>query len=292
MRQSLLKSDNCASAPGDEPHAWLDLLPLASAALDRDGRIAQANKAFGALVETTGCGEGRLIADLLATDDRAAFQALLAATISTPDSPRQLECALALADGRSRFVMASLAALGAKPAAPGEVLLQLTDITALKVREADLVERESRWDNALVGSSSGVWDQRLDTGKMYYSDMWRQIRGLGPGEEPPDEKTWVELLHPDDRERVLHAIERQNAGDPAFMTFDYRERHKQGHWMWIECRGACVEWNAAGQPVRIVGTDTDITERKASEQALSQIDLQRRTQEVEKASKNSKAPTL
>lgn len=258
-------------APGHEPDDWLGILPLASAILDRDGRISRFNPAFGALLEHRAACEGTRLADLLAQEDRAPFQAALAAVVATAAAKRELECSIPSTVGHCRWLLAGLAPLPASIARPHGVLLQLTDITALKEREAALAERESRWNNALVGSSSGVWDQRLDTGKMYYSDVWRSIRGLAPGEEPPDADAWVELLHPDDRERVLHAIERQNAGDPAYMTFDYRERHKLGHWMWIECRGACVEWNAEGQPVRIVGTDTDITGRKASEEALNQM---------------------
>ena len=258
-------------APDQEPDDWLGVLPLASAILDSEGRISQCNSAFAALLEQRASCDGTRLADLLAPADSAPFQAAVAAVVATAAAKRELECSIQSTAGHCRWLLASLAPLPASISGPHGVLLQLTDITTLKEREAALAERESRWNNALVGSSSGVWDQRLDTGKMYYSDVWRSIRGLAPGEEPPDAEAWVELLHPDDRERVLHAIERQNAGDPAYMTFDYRERHKHGHWMWIECRGACVEWNAEGQPVRIVGTDTDITGRKASEEALNQM---------------------
>ncbi|WP_183929281.1 putative bifunctional diguanylate cyclase/phosphodiesterase [Rhizobium mongolense] len=137
---------------------------------------------------------------------------------------------------------------------------------------SDLAERESRWNYALVGSGLGVWDHNNLTGTKYYSDTWKEIRGMAPHEEADgDYEEWLKLLHPDDRDFVIRAIEKQIAGDPDYHVFEYRERHKDGHWVWIECRGACVEWDENGAPARIVGTDTDITARKRSEEMLEHL---------------------
>ncbi|WP_226951206.1 putative bifunctional diguanylate cyclase/phosphodiesterase [Rhizobium terrae] len=145
-------------------------------------------------------------------------------------------------------------------------------MTELKRHAEELAERESRWNNALVSSVSGVWDHNYATGQKYYSPVWRQIRGMSASDPlAASTQEWLELVHPDDRARVIHAMERQNAGDPAYAVFEYRERHKLGHWIWIECRGACVEWDAQGKATRVVGTDTDITARKAAEEATERM---------------------
>ncbi|AJD41410.1 GGDEF/EAL domain-containing protein [Rhizobium gallicum bv. gallicum R602sp] len=137
---------------------------------------------------------------------------------------------------------------------------------------SDLAERESRWNYALVGSGLGVWDHNNLIGTKYYSDTWKEIRGMAPHEEADgDYEEWLKLLHPDDRDFVIMAIEKQIAGDPDYHVFEYRERHKNGGWVWIECRGACVEWDENGAPARIVGTDTDITARKRSEEMLEHL---------------------
>ncbi|APO67802.1 GGDEF/EAL domain-containing protein [Rhizobium gallicum] len=137
---------------------------------------------------------------------------------------------------------------------------------------SDLAERESRWNYALVGSGLGVWDHNNLIGTKYYSDTWKEIRGMAPHEEADgDYEEWLKLLHPDDRDFVIGAIEKQIAGDPDYHVFEYRERHKDGGWVWIECRGACVEWDEDGAPARIVGTDTDITARKRSEEMLEHL---------------------
>ncbi|WP_132956873.1 EAL domain-containing protein [Rhizobium sp. BK251] len=145
----------------------------------------------------------------------------------------------------------------------------------LAITLSDMAERESRWNYALVGSGLGVWDHNLSLGNFYYSDTWKAIRGMRPGDEVNGNlDVWILNVHPDDRDLVRNAIERQAAGDPEFAVFEYRERHKDGHWIWIECRGACVEWDETGKTTRIVGTDIDITDRKEAEEKLA--DLSRR----------------
>ncbi|ANL34479.1 putative bifunctional diguanylate cyclase/phosphodiesterase [Rhizobium phaseoli] len=138
--------------------------------------------------------------------------------------------------------------------------------------DAELAERESRWNHALVGSGLGVWDHNYRLDRKYYSPTWKTIRGMAPDEVVAgDYDAWLQLVHPDDRDFVAHAIERQNAGDPNYQIFQYRERHRDGHWVWIDCRGACVEWDENGVPSRIVGTDIDITARKEAEETLSRL---------------------
>lgn len=170
--------------------------------------------------------------------------------------------------GDPRHFMATLAGPPIRGARDGSVLLQMVEITDLRQELDEVKERESRWNHALVGSLSGVWDQR-SSGELFYSDVWRQIRGLGPNDTfPPSTEEWLQLVHPQDRQRVLHCIERQNAGDPDYGVFQYRELHRDGHYIWIECRGACIERDDDGKPTRIVGTDTDISARKQQEEWL------------------------
>ena len=203
LRPNVQASREPATTPGVDDHVRLDSLPLASALIDGEGRITATNPIFRTLLAHAHPHHGTAVSALLDRQDRAAFQAMLAAALNEKGSPRNLEISVPLPDGTCRWLMATAAPVSASPTGPAAAfLLQLTDITALKEREADLAERESRWNHALTSSSSRVWDLRLDTGAMYYSDVWRSMRGLGPGEPPPNTEEWLELLHPDDRERV------------------------------------------------------------------------------------------
>jgi diguanylate cyclase (GGDEF)-like protein len=107
--------------------------------------------------------------------------------------------------------------------------------------------------------------------------MWKLIRGFDPDEfvdSAADE--WLKRVHPDDRDRITDIVGRQNHGKIARNAFEYRERHKAGHYIWIESKGAADGWGPDGTPTRIIGTDTDITQRKLEEQ--ERLELSRRLQ--------------
>lgn len=238
-------------------------LPWPAAWLEPDGIIRSANEA---MCEAFGEQHiaGHNVVEWLNGADAPKMVVALSRTMD--GIPSVLE--ITKANGDRRHFIATLAGPSVHGSGPAPTFLQLTDITSLRRELYEVKERESRWNHALVGSLSGVWDQR-SSGELYYSEIWRQIRGMRPGDLfPPTMEDWLQLVHPQDRERVVHCIERQNAGDPEYTVFQYRELHREGHYVWIECRGACVERDDEGKPARIVGTDTDITARKQQEEWL------------------------
>lgn len=257
MRPAVAKQPASPTAGGIDIHD----LPWPAAWVTPDGLITALN---AAMRDVLALDAGRALSDALQPDDVAAVHlAIKRLALGSPSASVEIEGAGL--DGTAFILSLARHRMAGDDAA---FLLQLTEITALRRELNALAERESRWNHALVGSASGVWDQRSN-GELYYSQVWRDIRGLAP--DDPIASTmedWLELVHPQDRERVVLSIARQNAGDPDYTTFQYRELHKDGHYVWIECRGACVERDESGQPARIVGTDTDVTARKAQEERL------------------------
>jgi diguanylate cyclase (GGDEF)-like protein/PAS domain S-box-containing protein len=240
----------------------LSHLAWPSAWLDSEGAIIQSNPALRAILAMTGITATGL-SDYLEADQATGLR-LAIARLMVSREPAQVELRMT-ANGNARHYIASLSLCPVLSGA-ATILVQLADISRLKSEMDDLAIRESRWNHALVSSASGVWDQRMD-GDYYYSDIWRRIRGLRPDDPiPSTTEEWLEWVHPHDRQHVVHCIERQNAGDPDYLTFQYRERHREGHYIWIECRGACIETDDQGQALRITGTDTDVTARKAQEE--------------------------
>ena len=140
------------------------------------------------------------------------------------------------------------------------------NINERKRIEAALAESESRWNFALEGAGQGVWDHDLKRHKAFYSRMWRQMRGLSLDETIDGSRdAWLARVHPDDRARIIDQADRQNSGELAQNSFEYREQHRDGHYIWILSRGKAVEWNPDGSVARIIGTDTDITSLKEAE---------------------------
>lgn len=176
--------------------------------------------------------------------------------------------------GEEFWVLASFIEPPALPEdnATPALIVQIIDIDERKRNALELSERESRWNHALESAGQGVWDHDFARGDLFYSRQWRAIRGLRP--DDPIEASldaWIGSVHPDDRPHVLAQIAKQESGEASFNVFSYRERHRDGHWIWIESRGAIVEYGPDGKPSRIAGTDTDITERKEAEERLAQI---------------------
>lgn len=127
---------------------------------------------------------------------------------------------------------------------------------------------EEGWRRALEASNLGAWSLDVPNGEFFYCSTWRRMRGIAEGEQVDlNLDIWIESVHPADRDRVLAAIEAQNSGTLAFSILEYRERHRDGNWIWIESRSSVLERDPSGGATRVVGTDADITDRKAAEQA-------------------------
>jgi diguanylate cyclase (GGDEF)-like protein/PAS domain S-box-containing protein len=181
------------------------------------------------------------------------------------------ECRLRQKDGEPLWALCSAAALRSETTGrPLYVILEVVNIDRQKRAEEALAYTESRWNFALEAAGQGVWDHDIRADDMFYSNQWRRMRGIPEGEfvDPAQDK-WLERVHPDDVPRILSTVHKQDAGEEGFDTLEYRERHRDGHWLWILSRGRPVEWDATGNPVRTIGTDTDITRQKTVEAELA-----------------------
>ena len=218
-------------------------------------------------------GKTTSLIDVIHPDDRASLEFAISRLRLAPQNAQRAEIRLLKSDGSDLWMLAQLSTARATPRGEvAEILVQFTDIDRQKRTESEMQSWAQRWNHALVGSVLGVWDHNYATGHFYYSETWKTMRGVAPDAEiDADMETWIQSVHPDDREMVLEEIRKQGEGDSFRQIFEYRERHAAGHYIWIECRGACIDWFEDGKPARIVGTDTDISARKATEEALLQL---------------------
>ena len=125
--------------------------------------------------------------------------------------------------------------------------------------------RPELWKSAVDRAGLGVWDWDLVADTCYYSPSWYAMVGYSPDELDPSSDLWLQLVHPDDRERAIQSGDRHIYGDAESIETELRLRHKAGHWIWVLDRGGIVAWDEAGQPTRVIGVQTDITRQKAAE---------------------------
>ena len=150
------------------------------------------------------------------------------------------------------------------------------DITELKQAEQALRESEERLQLALEASGDGIWDWNIAKDEIYYSPQYFQMLGYEPHELPHTLSTWEQLVHPEDMVWVREILADHFRDNSVRYEFDYRLRTKSGEWKWIADYGKVVAWDEAGNPVRMIGTHRDMTDRKRMEAALRYSEEQRR----------------
>ncbi len=138
----------------------------------------------------------------------------------------------------------------------------------LKQQHDRLNENEERWKFALEGAGDGVWDWNPQTDKAVRSKRWKEMLGYAENEFPDTGTAVIEHLHPDDKDRVLSVIQECFASDRALYVVEFRMRCKDGSWKWIMARGKLISRDGDGNPLRMIGTHTDISERKQVESEL------------------------
>jgi diguanylate cyclase (GGDEF)-like protein/PAS domain S-box-containing protein len=133
-----------------------------------------------------------------------------------------------------------------------------------------LADSEARWRLALEAAGDGVWDWNIATGEETCSDGLLRMFGYEPGELPNDLSALDVRTHPDDRAQM--AVDRDahlTGSSPAYVN-EHRVQCKNGEWKWVLSRGMVVARNHSGQPLRMIGTHTDISGRKRAETLIWQ----------------------
>jgi diguanylate cyclase (GGDEF)-like protein/PAS domain S-box-containing protein len=239
---------------------------------DMDGQLRYGNRAF---IDMLGYGAevypDLRIHDLVHADDSAAARLQLDRLTRGEVEDYRAEHRFRHADGSALWVMVAVSVLRPEdPLEPHYLIVQVTSIELQKRAEEALAFSESRWNYALESAGQGVWDHDIVNDTMFYSRMWRIMRGIPPDEEVDgDQDKWFARVHPDDIAHVRANVDRQDKGDEGLDGLEYRERRRDGSYVWILSRGKPVEWDADGNPTRTLGTDTDITRLKIIEAELA-----------------------
>jgi len=125
-----------------------------------------------------------------------------------------------------------------------------------------------RWHFAIEGAGAGVWDWNIQTGEAVLSKRWKEMLGYADSEIGNNANEWTSRVHPEDLAGAMLCIQTHMEGKTPTAVTEFRMRCKDGRYIWTLGRGLVVSHSADGKPLRLVGTQEDITVRKLTEQAL------------------------
>lgn len=152
-----------------------------------------------------------------------------------------------------------------------EISLHVAETQRRKLAEAELKASEFRWKFALEGSGRGVWDWNITTGEAFYSRRFKEILGFGEDEIGATVDEWLQRIHPEDAPAVNAELQQCLDGTQGTATSEFRMACKDGSWRWILGRGMVVSYDSNGKPTRMIGTNSDISERVQKEEVIRKL---------------------
>jgi PAS domain S-box-containing protein len=149
---------------------------------------------------------------------------------------------------------------------------EVANRTAIAITQNRLVEglreNEERLRFSLQAANQGLYDLNVQTGDAIVNREYAEMLGYDPETFVETNAAWIERLHPDDQESVAKAYTDYVSGLLPEYKVEFRQRLKDGNWKWILSLGKIIEYDREGKPLRMLGTHTDITERKRAEEEM------------------------
>jgi PAS domain S-box-containing protein len=242
--------------------------------LDPAGRRVYVNPAYERMLGDSRELIGRETFADMHPDDRSRMQRHFADLVRDGSGPAA-EFRLVARSGEVRYVESNASTIRERSGRVRLVIAVARDVTERRVAEEALRAREAQLRAAQVIANIGSWEWDLARQTLVWSDHMYRICGVDRAAVQPSPELFFGLVHPDDRQRVMDAAQRQSETGASYEE-PFRIVHPDGAVRWFQGRGH-AELDAAGRPMRIVGICQDITERYQTELELRARDLQRET---------------
>ena len=153
-------------------------------------------------------------------------------------------------------------------AATALLVFLIVQMRRKNIAEKALRDSQERLDLATASADAGIWIMNMDTGSVWTTDKLRELFRFAPDEALNFER-FMEVIHPEDREKVRESV-RQTLEKREPLTVEYRILHPDGSIRWVIARGRPSS-EAPGQPMRLMGVTSDVTQRKMTETAAQRV---------------------
>ncbi len=139
------------------------------------------------------------------------------------------------------------------------------DITKRKQTEVDIKKSNERFELLAKATNDGLWDWDIENNFLWANERHQQLYGLSLKDTVPDFEIWKQRIHPDDRENTIKLFEQALASGKESYSDEYRFYADDTGWIYVYGR-TLIERNKEGKPIRLIGSMTNITERKKAEE--------------------------
>lgn len=145
---------------------------------------------------------------------------------------------------------------------------KITDVTLHKEQESKLKLSEERFQFALQASSEGIWDLDVKSNRVFYSSQSMKMLEFDENDRIDSINLWDDRVHPEDKEKYLTDIQAHIDNLTPYYENAQRVMTKSGEYKWILSRGKIIQRDAFNNPLRIIGTHTDISIQKQKEEDM------------------------
>ncbi len=208
-------------------------------------------------------------------DDRARVQGATDLAVTSGEQ-QELDYRIRRPSGEERYISATIKSEYDAAGVGLRIMGHLQDITERKLAELELARSQHMLAQAHRLAGLGAWEQDFATGEGTWSGEGHRIYGIDPTEGPFSTEDFLQLVHPDDRERIAEGNVRALAsGETLHVEFRVVDRSGGLRYVNSSVQG---EYDAAGRPLRMFGHVQDITDRK-----LAELELRRAKETAEDA---------
>lgn len=172
------------------------------------------------------------------------------------------------ADGRQELVDVSIKPVRDEQNQVTLLIIEARDLSERVAMEQALLESEDRLATALEAANDGLWDWQIEKDQLYFNPTYYTMLGYQTDEFPATYDNFLQLLHPEDLDRVTEAFSRLLTEKTPAYRIEFRMRKKDNTYTWILARGKVTDWDSNGNPRRMIGIHSDVSKRKQSEDEL------------------------